>query len=215
MSKRKVLFSSDSIEEIRQKKEKWQEKTPSVEKAGQGMFKTLSGLPVKRLYSPEDIPQLDYLQDMGFPGEEPFVRGVHPTMYRGRTWTLRQLAGFGPPEETNRRYRLLLKEGATGINGVFDYPTLRGYDSTDPIARADAGRHRCVARPCRTPALSGVGHPGTPAGPLGVTRRTAVDGRLPARSINPALGPCHFAARSRGAGLPRVDSMVSREVELL
>jgi methylmalonyl-CoA mutase N-terminal domain/subunit len=61
-------------------------------------------------------------------------------MYRGRTWTLRQLAGFGPPEETNRRYRLLLKEGATGINGVFDYPTLRGYDSTDPIARADAGR---------------------------------------------------------------------------
>ncbi len=140
MSKRKVLFSSDSIEEIRQKKEKWQEKTPSVEKAGQGMFNTLSGLPVKRLYSPEDIPQLDYLQDMGFPGEEPFVRGVHPTMYRGRTWTLRQLAGFGPPEETNRRYRLLLKEGATGINGVFDYPTLRGYDSTDPIARADAGR---------------------------------------------------------------------------
>jgi methylmalonyl-CoA mutase N-terminal domain/subunit len=61
-------------------------------------------------------------------------------MYRGRTWTLRQLAGFGPPEETNRRYRLLLKEGATGINGVFDYPTLRGYDSTDPIACADAGR---------------------------------------------------------------------------
>jgi len=140
MSKRKVLFSPDSIEEIRQKKEKWQEKTTSVEKAGQGIFNTISGLPVKRLYSPEDIPQLDYLQDMGFPGEEPFVRGVHPTIYRGRTWTLRQLAGFGPPEETNRRYRLLLKEGATGINGVFDYPTLRGYDSTDPIARADAGR---------------------------------------------------------------------------
>jgi methylmalonyl-CoA mutase N-terminal domain/subunit len=92
------------------------------------------------LYTPEDIANLDYLGDLGFPGEEPYVRGVHPNMYRGRTWTLRQLAGFGPPEETNARYKFLLKEGATGINGVFDYPTLRGYDSTDPLARADAGR---------------------------------------------------------------------------
>jgi methylmalonyl-CoA mutase N-terminal domain/subunit len=140
MSKRKALFSPASIEKIRQEKEKWQEKTRSVEEKGQGVFNTLSGLPVRPLYSPEDIPQLDYLQDMGFPGEKPFVRGIHPTMYRERTWTLRQLAGFGPPEETNKRYRLLLKEGATGINGVFDYPTLRGYDSTEPIARADAGR---------------------------------------------------------------------------
>ena len=140
MSKRKALFSPASIEEIRQEKVKWQEKTRSVEEKGQGVFNTLSGLPVRPLYSPEDIPQLDYLQDMGFPGEKPFVRGIHPAMYRERTWTLRQLAGFGPPEETNKRYRLLLKEGATGINGVFDYPTLRGYDSTEPIARADAGR---------------------------------------------------------------------------
>jgi methylmalonyl-CoA mutase N-terminal domain/subunit len=83
---------------------------------------------------------MDYLRDLGFPGREPFVRGVYPTMYRGRIWTHRQLAGFGPPEETNKRYKYLLSQGATGINGVFDYPTLRGYDSTHPLAVADVGR---------------------------------------------------------------------------
>lgn len=140
MTKRKELYAADSIKEIRQKMEKWGKEVYNTEKERQEPFRTFSGLPIKSLYTPDDISGIDYLQDMGFPGEEPFVRGVHPTMYRGRTWTLRQLAGFGPPEETNRRYRLLLKEGATGINGVFDYPTLRGYDSTDPIARADAGR---------------------------------------------------------------------------
>ena len=140
MTKRKELYDADSIKEIRQKTEKWGKEVYNTEKERQEPFRTFSGVPIKSLYTPEDIAGIDYLQDMGFPGEEPFVRGVHPTMYRGRTWTLRQLAGFGPPEETNRRYRLLLKEGATGINGVFDYPTLRGYDSTDPIARADAGR---------------------------------------------------------------------------
>ena len=140
MTKRKELYAADSIKEIRQKLEKWGKEVYNTKKERQEPFRTFSGLPIKSLYTPDDISGIDYLQDMGFPGEEPFVRGVHPTMYRGRTWTLRQLAGFGPPEETNRRYRLLLKEGATGINGVFDYPTLRGYDSTDPIARADAGR---------------------------------------------------------------------------
>ncbi len=95
---------------------------------------------VKLLYTPEDTAGLDYLRDLGFPGKEPFVRGVYPTMYRGRKWTIRQLAGFGPPEETNKRYKFLLDQGATGINAVFDYPTLRGYDSTDPLGRADAGR---------------------------------------------------------------------------
>jgi methylmalonyl-CoA mutase N-terminal domain/subunit len=103
-------------------------------------MQTASGIPIKSLYTPEDISDLDYHRQIGFPGKEPFVRGVYPSMYRGRSWTIRQLAGFGPPEETNKRYKFLLKKGATGINGVFDYPTLRGYDSTDPIARADAGR---------------------------------------------------------------------------
>ncbi|NTW35740.1 MAG: methylmalonyl-CoA mutase, partial [Syntrophobacteraceae bacterium] len=79
-------------------------------------------------------------RDLGYPGAPPFTRGVHPTMYRGRLWTMRQLAGFGPPEETNKRYKLLLSQGATGINGVFDYPTLRGFDSDHPEAEADVGR---------------------------------------------------------------------------
>ncbi len=134
------LYDKDAIKEISQRKALWVEDVYDASKEGQERFETLSGLPVEPLYTPEHVAQFDYLRDLGFPGEEPFVRGVYPTMYRGRTWTLRQLAGFGPAEETNKRYKFLLNEGATGINGVFDYPTLRGYDSTDPEARADVGR---------------------------------------------------------------------------
>ena len=124
------------------KKAKIKPKDPAVgaQKELPVELQTASGIPIKSLYTPEDISDLDYHRQIGFPGKEPFVRGVYPSMYRGRSWTIRQLAGFGPPEETNKRYKFLLKKGATGINGVFDYPTLRGYDSTDPIARADAGR---------------------------------------------------------------------------
>ena len=134
------LFDNSAIKEISQKKDEWQEKVYDSEKELEKVFETLSGSPVEPLYTPAHTAHMDYLNDLGFPGREPYVRGVHPTMYRGRTWTIRQLAGFGPPEETNKRYKFLLKEGATGINGVFDYPTLRGFDSTDPYARADAGR---------------------------------------------------------------------------
>ncbi len=134
------LFKDEAIEEIIREKDHWKEKVDTVEKGSERVFETLSGLPVEPLYTPAHVADTDYLRDLGFPGQGPYIRGVHPTMYRGRTWTLRQLAGFGPPEETNKRYKFLLKEGATGINGVFDYPTLRGYDSTDPYARADAGR---------------------------------------------------------------------------
>ena len=91
------------------------------------------------LYTPVDISDVDYLRDLGFPGKEPYTRGVYPTMYRGRPWTIRQLAGFGTPEEINGRIRLLLEQGATGVNLVFGYPTLRGYDSDKPIAEADVG----------------------------------------------------------------------------
>jgi len=134
------LFHDDAIEEINRGKIKWQGDVYQSGKELEKVFETLSGFPIEPLYTPSDTADVDYLNDLGFPGQEPYIRGVHPTMYRGRTWTLRQLAGFGPPEETNKRYRFLLKEGATGINGVFDYPTLRGFDSTDPYARADAGR---------------------------------------------------------------------------
>ena len=134
------LFNSKALKNIKERKKAWQKQAFDLQKKRQQDCHTLSGIPIKLLYTPEDISDLNYFQDLGLPGEEPFVRGVYPTMYRGRSWTLRQLAGFGPAEETNKRYKFLLKEGANGINGVFDYPTLRGYDSTDPIARADAGR---------------------------------------------------------------------------
>jgi methylmalonyl-CoA mutase, N-terminal domain len=133
------LYRGEALERIEKAQKDWTGVYPG-ERERQSVFKTLSGISLSPLYTPTAVPGLDYLHDLGFPGEPPFVRGVHPTMYRGRTWTRRQLAGYGPPEETNRRYRFLLDAGAGGINGVFDYPTLRGYDSNDPEAFADAGR---------------------------------------------------------------------------
>jgi methylmalonyl-CoA mutase N-terminal domain/subunit len=134
------LFNEDVIAEITRNGDQWRKGASDIEKANDREFRTLSGIPVEPVYTPEHTADMNYLRDLGFPGEPPFVRGVHPTMYRERTWTMRQLAGYGPPEETNKRYKLLLSEGATGINGIFDYPTLRGYDSADPLARADCGR---------------------------------------------------------------------------
>jgi methylmalonyl-CoA mutase, N-terminal domain len=106
----------------------------------QGQFTTLSGIPIQPLYTRDDLTADNDRENLGFPGEPPYTRGIHPTMYRGRLWTMRQLAGFGPPEETNQRYKLLLAHGANGINGTFDYPTLRGFDSDHPDAEADVGR---------------------------------------------------------------------------
>ena len=134
------LFNPEAIECIRKKREKWIKDAYQSNKERDVVFETLSGIPIEPLYTPEHVAELDYLNHIGFPGEAPYCRGVHANMYRGRTWTIRQLAGFGPPEETNARYKFLLGEGASGINAVFDYPTLRGYDSTDPMVYADVGR---------------------------------------------------------------------------
>ena len=134
------MFRADTVKKISRAKAEWQRQCYSKQKELDQEFKTLSGIPVQALYTPEDSAGLDYSRDLGFPGLEPFTRGVYPTMYRGRVWTQRQLAGFGSPEATNQRLKFLLRQGATGINTVFDYPTLRGYDSTDPFARSDAGR---------------------------------------------------------------------------
>jgi methylmalonyl-CoA mutase, N-terminal domain len=133
------LYRKEVLSLIQKAEGEWSRGYPRDQER-KAAFRTLSGLSVSPLYTPVSLPDLDYLEHLGFPGEPPFVRGVHPTMYRGRTWTRRQLAGYGPPEETNKRYRFLLDAGAGGINGVFDYPTLRGYDSDDPEAFADAGR---------------------------------------------------------------------------
>ncbi|MGO9139733.1 MAG: methylmalonyl-CoA mutase [Syntrophales bacterium] len=135
-----ALFNNDEVEKIGKAGTAWIDEVYSCHKELKKKFETLSGFEVKPLYTPKDLCNLDYIRDLGFPGSDPYVRGVHPTMYRGRTWTHRQLAGFGPPEETNKRYKFLLQQGATGINGVFDYPTLRGYNSDDPEVYADVGR---------------------------------------------------------------------------
>jgi methylmalonyl-CoA mutase N-terminal domain/subunit len=99
-------------------------------------FITVSNLEIKRLYTPEDIKDFDYERDLGSPGEYPFTRGIYPTMYRGRLWTMRQFAGFGGPEETNRRFKYLLEHGQTGLSTAFDMPTLMGLDSDHPSPTA-------------------------------------------------------------------------------
>ncbi len=102
-------------------------------------FKTESSLPIKRVYTPADV-QTEYLQDLGFPGEYPYTRGVQPTMYRGRLWTMRQYAGYGSASETNARYKYLLEQGQTGLSVAFDLPTQIGYDSDHPMATGEVGK---------------------------------------------------------------------------
>jgi methylmalonyl-CoA mutase N-terminal domain/subunit len=103
-------------------------------------FRTSSGLPVARLYGPDREGYPEYLEELGFPGEYPFTRGVHPTMYRGRLWTMRQYAGFASAEASNRRYRFLLDQGQSGLSVAFDLPTQIGYDSDHPLSRGEVGR---------------------------------------------------------------------------
>src|SRR5574338_1313609 len=105
-------------------------------------FETSSGRPVKGVYRPEDLAgeDFDYSRDLGFPGEFPYTRGVQPTMYRGRFWTMRQYAGFATAEESNRRYRYLLEQGQTGLSVAFDLPTQIGYDADDPMALGEVGK---------------------------------------------------------------------------
>ena len=103
-------------------------------------YRTISGVEVKDLYTPLDVEKLDYLGDLGFPGEYPYTRGVYPNMYRGKLWTIRQFAGFGRASDTNRRFKFLLEKGQTGLSTAFDMPTLMGYDSDHPMAEGEVGR---------------------------------------------------------------------------
>jgi methylmalonyl-CoA mutase, N-terminal domain len=103
-------------------------------------FQTLSGEPLEPLYTPEDLKDLDYERDLGYPGHYPMTRGVYHTMYRGRLWTMRQFAGFGSAEETNARYKFLLRQGQGGLSVAFDMPTLMGRDSDDPRSEGEVGR---------------------------------------------------------------------------
>jgi methylmalonyl-CoA mutase N-terminal domain/subunit len=101
---------------------------------------TGSNAEVQRLYTPNDVEGLDYLEDLGFPGEYPYTRGVQPTMYRGRLWTMRQYAGFATAEESNKRYKYLLEQGQTGLSVAFDLPTQIGYDSDHPLSEGEVGK---------------------------------------------------------------------------
>jgi methylmalonyl-CoA mutase N-terminal domain/subunit len=126
----------------------WEQDTlqPFLERGGerQACFETLSRIPVESLYLPSETagPEYirDYVQNVGFPGQYPYTRGVYPTMYRGRLWTMRQYAGYATAEETNARYRFLLQEGQTGLSVAFDLPTQIGYDADDPVAAGEVGK---------------------------------------------------------------------------
>ena len=124
--------------------ERWEKTTLNkvVSKAPerQPSFRTTSNIELKRLYSPLEMADLDYCDELGFPGEFPFTRGVQPTMYRGRLWTMRQYAGFATPEETNKRYKYLLEHGQTGLSVAFDLPTQIGYDSDHPLSEGEVGK---------------------------------------------------------------------------
>ena len=132
------------MKNLKNSKAKWEENTlkKALERSPerQETFKTESDIPVKRLYTPLDLEEIDYEADLGFPGEYPYTRGVYPTMYRGRLWTMRNYAGFGTAEDTNKRYRYLLEQGMVGLSMAFDLPTQLGYDSDDPLAEGAVGR---------------------------------------------------------------------------
>jgi methylmalonyl-CoA mutase N-terminal domain/subunit len=116
--------------------------TATAEKPGEreGSFTTISGRPINRLYTAEDITGLDYARDLGDPGQFPYTRGIHPTGYRGKLWTMRQFAGFGTPEETNERYKTLLAAGGTGLSVAFDLPTLMGRDPDHELSLGEVGK---------------------------------------------------------------------------
>ncbi|TKX84748.1 methylmalonyl-CoA mutase [Halorubrum sp. SS5] len=138
------MYDDEELSEIREAKESWEAETldPTLDRHGERKprFATVSNREVDRLYTPEDVADLDYDDDLGFPGEEPYTRGVYPTMYRGRTWTMRQFAGFGTAEETNERFRYLIDEGQTGLSTAFDMPSLMGIDSDDKMSLGEVGK---------------------------------------------------------------------------
>jgi len=138
------MFDPGKLDEIGRARDHWQDTALRQTLAGRPesarQFTTISGEPVNRLYTPADLPDFDYLRDLGFPGEYPYTRGIHATGYRGRLWTIRMFAGFSTAEETNQRFKYLLEQGQTGLSIAFDLPTLYGYDSDDPEALGEFGK---------------------------------------------------------------------------
>ena len=138
------MFDDEDLREIRESREEWEVSSlePTLDAYGErkDRFATVSNLGVDRLYTPNDVADIDYDESLGFPGEYPYTRGVYPTMYRGRTWTMRQFAGFGTATETNERFQYLIDEGQTGLSTAFDMPSLMGLDSDDPMSAGEVGK---------------------------------------------------------------------------
>jgi methylmalonyl-CoA mutase N-terminal domain/subunit len=143
LSLRGDMFKDDQLKKIKEEKKKWVEDLSKIlcetpERLPR--FTTVSDLEIKGLYTPDDAKDTDYSRDIGFPGIYPFTRGVQPSMYRGRLWTMRMFSGLGGPEETNKRFHYLLAHGETGLSTAFHYPTLMGFDSDSPMARGEIGK---------------------------------------------------------------------------
>ncbi len=138
------VYDSETAKKLSELEKEWEERVVKkvIEKAPERKekFETFSGIEIKRVFTSKDVEDLDYERDLGFPGMYPYTRGVQPTMYRGRFWTMRQYAGFGTAEESNRRYKYLLSQGQTGLSVAFDLPTQMGYDSDHPMATGEVGR---------------------------------------------------------------------------
>ncbi len=138
-----MTFDKQAQDEVRQRKEKWEKETVAkiIDKQPEkGELHTSSNIAINRVYTPADLADFDYSHDLGFPGEYPYTRGVYPTMYRGRLWTMRQYAGFGTAEQTNGRFKYLLEHGQTGLSVAFDFPTQVGYDCDHPMALGEVGK---------------------------------------------------------------------------
>jgi methylmalonyl-CoA mutase N-terminal domain/subunit len=139
-----TLYDKSELEHLKSEKTRWEQTTlkRSVERVPESKtdFTTQSGMPIERVYTPNDTAGLDYSRDLGLPGEYPYTRGVQPTMYRAKPWTMRMFAGFGTAEETNERFKYLLQQGQTGLSVAFDMATLYGYDHDHPLATGEFGK---------------------------------------------------------------------------
>jgi methylmalonyl-CoA mutase N-terminal domain/subunit len=137
------LFEAKALETLKTERQQWEETTvqPSKQRMPEREYlMTTSGVPIKRIYTPQDNAAVDYRRDLNLPGEYPYTRGVQPTMYRAKPWTMRMFAGFGTAEDTNTRFKYLLSQGQTGLSTAFDMPTLYGYDADHPMAAGEFGK---------------------------------------------------------------------------
>jgi Methylmalonyl-CoA mutase, N-terminal domain/subunit len=126
------------LKKIEEVENEWEESSKGLMGTSDN-YVTDSGIPVKRLYTPLDVKDIDYLEDVGFPGMPPYSRGIYPTMYRGKPWTIRMFSGYGTPEETNQRWKMLYEHGETGFSAAVDVLTFNGIDPDDPRADVEVG----------------------------------------------------------------------------